>query len=422
MQGVSRVLKYAFSDFGPDTAEIKQLNQLTAALDDVEKRGAPAIKDLAKTLNEIALNPTDEQFKSIALELLGMINTAKDGSPSFEELGQAVTVSEAKLRLYSGTATDADKVLLGLQKSVEEVTGTFDKNAAVKTYTDAIDDLKSKIPGLAEELKKLKEITEINKTAWEGLVAAFNSGDIQAIAKIVGLWATAGNAAQTAFDRQRFDSLPDSSKTVVDRIIRIEGGRTPETDTNKPGSSAQGIGQFIGSTWLPIFNRLFPALTQLTDAQKLAYRYNEDYARPVLEELTKQNQSRLAAAGVAPDPGNTYLAHFLGSNDAIKVLLANPEELAKNIIQPASTAANPTVIKDNTSVQDLINWANQKMGGGSQIMAGGKTKQEDFDEGTLGVADRDITQIERHRLTDRQRRFIGIPGQCHHVAKRRPSW
>lgn len=379
MAALSRVLKAAFSDFPETSPQIQQYNRLAKAIQSVAD-GSADIKSLSDVLNDIALNPTDEQFKDIALQLLEIINTSKDGKPTLLDLANAVEVAEANLRRIQGTATEADEALLNTGKSAKEATGAFDKTAAIKTYADAIDTLTSKIPGLAEELKKLKDITEINKTAWEGMIAAFQAGDFRAIARIIGLWSQAGAATQTAANQKLFDSLPDTSKTVVDRIIFIEGGQTPATDTVKSGSNAQGIGQSIPGTWLPLFDRLFPALSQLSEAQKLAYRYDEAYARPILEQLAKQNQMALANAGQAPTPGNTYLAHFLGSGDAVKVLLANPDALAKDIVQANSVKANPTVIKENTTARDLIAWANQKMGGGSPIMSGGMTRQENTDQ------------------------------------------
>ncbi|CAN7177358.1 tape measure protein [Rhizobium rhizogenes] len=379
MRDLGLVLQYAFHDLPSTSPQAQQLKQLQDALAGV-KTGSTGLKDLGTILNDIALNPADEQFKEIALQLLKMLNTSDEAAPSLEELQKAISDSEAKLAVLNGTATDAQKVQLGLKQAVDDTADSFDKAAAIKAYTDAIDKLKSHIPALADELKKLKELTEINTTAWGGLVAAFKSGDVSAMAKIVGLWMQASGAVQSEFEQKQFNNLPDTSKSVVDRIMFVEGGQTKGTDTNKPGSSAQGIGQFTESTWLPLFNRLFPALSQLSDDAKLQYRYNVDYAKPILEQLTKDNQMALSKGGAAPDPTNTYLAHFLGAGDALKVILANPDALAKTLVDPKSVAANPTVIKDTTTAGDLRNWAAQKMGGGSPIMSGGQTKQENFNE------------------------------------------
>ncbi len=81
-----------------------------------------------------------------------------------------------------------------------------------------------------------------------------------------------------------------------------------------------------------------------------------------------------------PTAGATYLAHFVGSGDASKVLLANPEELAANIVQKCSVNANPTMFKSGLTVANLQDWANQKMGGGSPIQSGGMTAQHNNDQ------------------------------------------
>jgi hypothetical protein len=377
MQALTRVAKAAFSDFGPKSAQVLQIKRLSQALEDV-RNGVINIKTLETVLNDIALNAADSQIKDTAVSLLDMVNGAKDGVANLTTLSEAVAKSEAKLRLFQGTATDSDKKLLGLVSSVDDASDAFDRDAAVKSYTAAIDKLTSKIPALADELDKLKDITELNKTAWDGLVSAFKAGDISAITRIISLWSQAGAARQFESDQKLMSGFPDADKSIIDRIKFIEGSG------NNPNSSASGIGQFTESTWLKLFDRVFPLLTTLTDNQKLAMRQDEGAADKMLKALTEQNQAALVRAGLNPTPTNTYLAHFLGANDAIKVLLANPADLAKNIVAADSVKANPTVIKNDTSIAQLIAWANQKMGGNSPILPNGQTKQENFDQDIAG--------------------------------------
>lgn len=380
-KGISTTLKAGFSDLLPDDKRVKQAEQIAKALEHVQEATNPqSVKELRDVLSDIGQSPADETIGLIVDELFKLVNSSEDGTKGLGDLAKSVAESEAALRLYQGTASDADKALLGLGKAVDAVEASVDNGSALTAYGEAVDTLKSKIPALADELKKLKDITEINKSAWEGLVAAFQMGDFSKVAEVIRLWGQATAGTEQAFQQKQFDSLPDSSKKLVDRIIYVEGGQTKASDTNKSGSSAQGIGQFTERTFLPIFNQLFPALKDLTDAQKLEYRYNISYARPILEEFTKQNQIRLANSGVAPTDANTYLAHFLGAGDAIKVALANPDELARKLVDPKSVAANPTVFGPRTTAGDLQDWARSKVGGGSEIMAGGQTKQEAFDQ------------------------------------------
>ena len=342
------------------------------------------IEAFQEALNDIALNAADDDLKNLALGMLDLLNRSDDSRQSIGELGETLERSEALLRLSMKTATEADKALFGMGETTEEVNETFDNSALVEKYTAAIDTLKGKIPGLTAELKKLKDMTEINQAAWEGMTAAFAAGDYGKIAQIIGLWAQAAGAVTNEANQKMLDAYPGAGKDIIERIIYVEGGQSgggPST------SSARGIGQFTEGTWLRLFDRIFPELAELNDTQKLALRTNEEAARKMLEALTRENQSALVQAGVPVNAGNTYLAHFLGSGDAIKVLLANPNELAENIVQKQSVTANPSVFRPGMTAGDLIAWAGARMGGGSEVTSDGTTVQENFDADIQGRID-----------------------------------
>jgi tape measure domain-containing protein len=377
-EAASRVLKYAFQDFAPDSAEVRQLNQLTDALKGV-REGSISVQQLAGILSDISLRPAADDFKEIADQILAMVRSADDGTPGLENLSEAIAKAEALIRLQANTATDADKALLGMGKQAEEASSSADDlTATSKKLNDAFAEMGKLIPGVADELKKMEQIDALEKQYQDAAKLARSLGEVLGL---TDRYNRARAGIESEFQQKQFDSLPDTRKGLIDRIIRQEGG----TDGSGPStSSARGIGQFTEGTWLPIFNDLFPALRHLSDSLKLDYRQKQEFARPVLEEFTKRNQMQLANSGVAPTDTNTYLAHFLGAGDAIKVVFANPDELAKTIVQPASVAANPTVIKDSTTASDLIAWANKAIGGGSPIMAGGQTKQEAFDQDITG--------------------------------------
>ncbi|XAZ24015.1 tape measure protein [Sinorhizobium sp. B11] len=373
----SRRLTYAFQDFPSDSPQVRQLAQFQDALK-AARSGAISVKELESALNDIALNPADEQLKQIALEILNIVNNAGEGETSLKDLGDAIASAEALVRQMNGAATDADKALLGLGKSAQETSQNLDYQGKATAFNKLLLDMQENIPGVGEELKKLEALKGLEKQYKDAMNLATTMGQVLDATKA---YSDAVAGINQSFMQKQFDSLPNISGNLIDRIIRQEGG---QDGTGPSTSSARGIGQFTEGTWLPIFNRLFPALQRLTDAQKLGYRSRDEFARPVLQEFTKQNQMQLANAGVAPTDTNTYLAHFLGAGDAIKVVLANPDELAKNLVDPASAAANPTVIKSDTTARDLINWSFQKIGSGSPIMAGGQTKQESFDQGITG--------------------------------------
>ena len=129
-----------------------------------------------------------------------------------------------------------------------------------------------------------------------------------------------------------------------------------------PRSSAQGIGQFIDSTFVDTFRKTFPERARgLSPNQILAQRGTKigetPIEEPMLQAFTAANQQRLQDAGFQPTKGNTYLAHFLGSGDAVEVLSAKPDTLVSEILSPRVLKANPEVFAKAKTAGDLIRWA-----------------------------------------------------------------
>jgi hypothetical protein len=111
----------------------------------------------------------------------------------------------------------------------------------------------------------------------------------------------------------------------------------------------------------------------MSDAQILAQR-GSGVERPMLEKLTANNTAALQNAGIAPDPGNVYLAHFLGAGGATQVLSASPDASLVSIVGPKVIAAN-SFLRGMTA-GDVKAWADRKMaGGGGRVIAQGAPKQ-----------------------------------------------
>lgn len=375
--------------------------------------GSLSLEDFEKSLNDIANNAADDTIKQAALAMLGLINTSDDGRESLRSLGKSVKEAESLVSTLKNTASQADKDLLGLGSAATQVNKAVDNTSFIKTYTEAIDELKEKIPSLADEMKRLKDLTELNAIAWKGLVAAWNSGDYAKMAEIAALWGRGQAEMAQAMQDKRLDAYGAGNTDVVNRIIYVEGGQNgggPST------SSARGVGQFIDSTWLNYIDRLYPELRDLNRTQKLALRSgeeNRDIQMKVMNTFTRDNQRQLLGAGVNAGAKETYLAHFLGAGDAVKVLLANPEELAANIVNPKSVAANPTVFKQGMTVADLINWSGRKMGDGSGFTSTGQTenekKREDEDKSTQQrIADLDHQIAQQKLINDGKEREAAI--------------
>ena len=107
-------------------------------------------------------------------------------------------------------------------------------------------------------------------------------------------------------------------------------------------SSALGPFQFLGTTFLDVVRRNFPALASgKTDADILALRTDFQVSRDVALIYTRENASALTAKGKETTAANLRLAFFAGANGALRVLEAEPDALVSNLLSQAAIAANP---------------------------------------------------------------------------------
>lgn len=140
---------------------------------------------------------------------------------------------------------------------------------------------------------------------------------------------------------------------------RLESGLNPQARAGT--SSAAGLYQFLGSTWLNTVDQhgeryglgwasaaisggqvVDPALNK----QIMALRHDPDAASLMAAELAKDNQAALRETlGREPDFSELYMAHFLGSDGASRFLTAlqeNPGQSAAALF-PRPAAANRPV-------------------------------------------------------------------------------
>lgn len=174
------------------------------------------------------------------------------------------------------------------------------------------------------------------------------------------------------------EPVEDASKNIIGYRVKGTGtvfspeeaqdlytmGR--EGTRKNPRSSAQGIGQFIDGTFVDTFRKTFPDRAKgMSKEAILAQRGTMvdgvPVEQPMLRAFTAANQQRLQDAGFQPTKGNTYLAHFLGSGDAVEVLSAKPDTPVSEILSPRVLKANPEVFAKARTAGDLIRWA----GGGA---------------------------------------------------------
>ena len=144
------------------------------------------------------------------------------------------------------------------------------------------------------------------------------------------------------------------------RTAQIEG-----TGKN-PMSSAQGLHQFIDSTFVGTAKKVFPELANKSPTEILALRGTKLADGTPIESALEQrfrtdNIASLASAGIQPTPGNTYLAHFLGAGGARSVLGADPNTPVASLLDPRAIAANKSVLEGKTA-GEVAAWAANKFG------------------------------------------------------------
>ncbi|MBU6266153.1 MAG: transglycosylase SLT domain-containing protein [Sphingomonadales bacterium] len=150
-----------------------------------------------------------------------------------------------------------------------------------------------------------------------------------------------------------------------------------------PTSSAAGLYQFTQGTWAQMLQQhggeigLDSAtsggtLAALRDpaqrAQLMALRFDPDTSARMAAEMAGDNQAALGAAlGRPPKPSELYLAHFLGSDGAVKFLsamTADPTQSAAALM-PKAAAANRAIFYDGAgaarSVGAVMTLIDQRM-------------------------------------------------------------
>ena len=114
-------------------------------------------------------------------------------------------------------------------------------------------------------------------------------------------------------------------------------------------SSAAGLYQFTGGTWAATLQRhgaehgLNFSRDPAARGAMMALRLDANASALMAGELANDNKAALnTALGRQPDAAELYLAHFLGSDGAIRFLKADPGQPAAALM-PAAAGANRTI-------------------------------------------------------------------------------
>jgi len=101
-----------------------------------------------------------------------------------------------------------------------------------------------------------------------------------------------------------------TAQAFTDQIITVESGGNPTAQN--PNSSARGLGQFIGSTWISMMRKYRPDLAEgKTTAELLALRDNPVLSRQMTTNYAAENLQALGRQGLPTTAGRHSLSRAL---------------------------------------------------------------------------------------------------------------
>lgn len=182
---------------------------------------------------------------------------------------------------------------------------------------------------------------------------------------------------------------------AVSRIIGYESGNDPNIKNKK--SSAEGLGQFIDSTWFYMVRKYRPDIANgKTNAQLKALKRDPAIAREMTTRYVEENAALLKKHGFPVNVRNLYVMHFLGSGEGPKLLRADPNQPVSSFISTQSINANKTVLSGKTA-QQVLDWAARAMKVGKG--GGGGTSYVSIPTGDPVEMERAIRQLPKNQQT-----------------------
>nr|DAI32711.1 MAG TPA: putative lysin [Caudoviricetes sp.] len=180
---------------------------------------------------------------------------------------------------------------------------------------------------------------------------------------------------------------------AVSRIIGYESGNDPNIKNKK--STAEGLGQFIDSTWLYMVKKYRPDIAKgKTDAQLKALKRDPALSREMTTRYVEENAALLKKHGFPVNVRNLYVMHFLGSGEGPKLLRADPNQPVSSFISARSINANQKVLSGKTA-QQVLDWAARAMKVGKG--GGGGTSYVSIPTGDPVAMEKAIRQLPKNQ-------------------------
>ena len=180
---------------------------------------------------------------------------------------------------------------------------------------------------------------------------------------------------------------------TVSRIIGYESKNNPNIKNKK--STAEGLGQFIDSTWFYMVRKYRPDIAKgKTDEQLKALKRDPALSREMTTRYVEENSALLKKHGFPVNVRNLYVMHFLGSGEGPKLLRADPNQPVSSFISARSINTNKKVLSGKTA-QQVLDWAAQAMKVGKG--GGGGTSYVSIPTGDPVAMEKAIRQLPKNQ-------------------------
>lgn len=153
-------------------------------------------------------------------------------------------------------------------------------------------------------------------------------------------------------------------RAAVKAAIRGPESGGNDAAVNALGSSASGRYQFIESTFVGLFRQEYGVSDAAARQAWQTRRFEPEVQERLMDRLLDQNAAALRAGGFEPSTGNLYLAHFAGSDTAVKLLRADPSTPVSSFFSRQAIAQNPTYLGGGKTVGQAIEAITSRVGGG----------------------------------------------------------
>jgi hypothetical protein len=185
--------------------------------------------------------------------------------------------------------------------------------------------------------------------------------------------------------------VPGDARSVLKSRIKVVESSGSNVARN-PNSTALGPYQFLTGTWSRLYKSRYGASGK-SDAEIAALRTDPRLNEILMDDLMALNEQSLRSAGITPNAGNLYLAHFAGNSGARKLHRVPPNTPVRDVLGDAVVEANPFLQGMNAA--DVIDWAARKMGGPST--GAGRSVDMDPEAAVRADLDRQRAQIDADR-------------------------